>query len=121
MRHTLIPSPATHGTWAYSAGSGPATCLRATRAARTLNLDLFAVDARRVRAHLRDAETALTAGDIVGATDHDRAALRLAQEELLDGDVPPALAGLAAELEIALQRASERTTEEEEKELVAAG
>jgi AAA domain-containing protein len=86
-----------------------------------LNLDLFAIDARRVRAHLRDADTAWSAGDIVSATDHDRAALRLAKEDLLDGDVPPALHGLATELEVALNRASERTTEEEDKQLTAAG
>ncbi len=54
-----------------------------------LNLDLFAIDARRVRAHLRDAETAWARGDARTAMEHDRAALRLAREELLDGDIPP--------------------------------
>ena len=87
-----------------------------------LNLDLFAIDARRVRAHLRDAETAWSAGDVLTAMEHDRAALRLSREELLDGDVPPALAGVAAELNAGLTRASSRTTdtdEEERRHLVA--
>lgn len=77
-----------------------------------LNLDLFAIDARRVRAHLRDAETAWAAADASIAIEHDRAALRLAREELLDGDVPPALAGVAAELDASLTRASARAAEE---------
>ena len=89
-----------------------------------LNLDLFVIDARRVRAHLRDAETAWTAGDVITALDHDRAALRLAGEELLDGDVPPALAGVAAELQANLSRAAARASDEEEAitpRLVAVG
>lgn len=81
-----------------------------------LNLDLFTIDARRVRAHLRDAETAWSAGDVTTAIEHDRAALRLAREELLDGDVPAALAGVASELDTALTRASSRTDDGEETE-----
>ncbi|MDB5072986.1 MAG: regulatory protein LuxR [Candidatus Eremiobacteraeota bacterium] len=86
-----------------------------------LNLDLFAIDARRVRAHLRDAETAWASGDVTIAVEHDRAALRLGREELLDGDVPAALAGVALEIDAALSRASTRTAEEadESRRLVA--
>jgi hypothetical protein len=79
-----------------------------------LNLDLFAIDARRARAHLRDAETAWSAGDVTTATEHDRAALRLAREELLDGDIPAALAGVASELDTSLTRASSRTSDDNE-------
>jgi hypothetical protein len=82
-----------------------------------LNLDLFVIDARRVRAHLRDAETAWAAGDAVTAVEHDRAALKLSREELLDGDLPIALSGLAAELDAGLRRAAGRSADE--KELVA--
>jgi hypothetical protein len=74
-----------------------------------LNLDLFAVDARRVRAHLRDAEAAWANGDVNTGMEHDRAALKLSREELLDGDVPAALGGVAAELDQGLTRASSRT------------
>jgi len=84
-----------------------------------LNLDLFAIDARRVRAHLRDAETAWSGGDVTTALEHDQAALRLAREELLDGDVPAALAGVASELDASLMRASGRASEEDESRLVA--
>ncbi len=83
-----------------------------------LNLDLFAIDARRVRAHLRDAEAAWNSGDVTGAVEHDRAALRLAREALLEGDLPPALAGVAAELDANLTRAAARATEED-RDLVA--
>ena len=79
-----------------------------------LNLELFAIDARRVRSHLRDAEHAWTAGDMVGALDHDRAALRLAGQPLLEGDVPPALSGIADELNDGLARAAARVSDEHE-------
>ncbi|HEY0613565.1 MAG TPA: hypothetical protein VGC96_02945 [Candidatus Elarobacter sp.] len=75
-----------------------------------LNLDLFAVDARRVGAHLRDAETAWSAGDVTAGMEHDRAALKLSRDELLDGDVPAALAVIASELGEALTRAAARTS-----------
>jgi two-component SAPR family response regulator len=81
-----------------------------------LNLDLFAIDARRVRAHLRDAEHAWASGDIITALEHDRAALRLAKDELLDGDIPPPLAGVSAELQANLTRAAGRASDEEEAE-----
>jgi hypothetical protein len=81
-----------------------------------LNLDLFAIDARRVRAHLRDADHAWSSGDVITALEHDRAALRLAKDELLDGDVPPPLAGVSAELQANLTRAAARATDEEETE-----
>ncbi len=81
-----------------------------------LNLDLFAIDARRVRAHLRDAEHAWSSGDVITALEHDRAALRLAKDELLDGDIPPPLAGVSAELQANLTRAAARATDEEEAE-----
>jgi len=81
-----------------------------------LNLDLFAIDARRVRAHLRDAEQAWASGDIITALEHDRAALRLAKDDLLDGDIPPPLAGVGAELQASLTRAAARAGDEEEAE-----
>jgi hypothetical protein len=81
-----------------------------------LNLDLFAIDARRVRAHLRDAETAWSSGDVITALEHDRAALRLAKQELLDGDIPTPLAGVAAEMQASLTRAAARASDEEEAE-----
>lgn len=76
-----------------------------------LNLELFAIDARRVRSHLRDAEHAWAAGDVAGALDHDRAALRLAGQPLLEGDVPPALSGIADELNDGLARAAARVSD----------
>ena len=79
-----------------------------------LNLDLFVIDARRVRAHLRDAEAAWNAGDVVTAMEHDRAALRLSREELLDGDLPPAIAGIAEEMDTGLRKAAGRSAEEHE-------
>ncbi len=79
-----------------------------------LNLELFAIDARRVRSHLRDAEHAWASGDVVGALEHDRAALRLAGEPLLEGDVPPALSGIAEELGAGLTRAAARVSDEPE-------
>ncbi|HEX3462896.1 MAG TPA: hypothetical protein VHS78_02415, partial [Candidatus Elarobacter sp.] len=88
-----------------------------------LNLDLFAVDARRVRAHLRDAEEAWASGDVTAAMEHDRAALKLSRDELLDGDVPAALAGVASEFDESLTRASARTKadadDDERRHLVA--
>ena len=50
------------------------------------------------------------------ALEHDRAALRLAKDELLDGDIPPPLAGVSAELQANLTRAAARATDEEESE-----
>ena len=82
-----------------------------------LNLDLFAIDARRVRAHLRDADQAWTAGDVAAALEHDRAALRLAQEPLLEGDVPTPLVGVLDELEVGLRHAAARARDE--RELIA--
>src|SRR5581483_6158155 len=76
--------------------------------------------AARVLAHLRDAEAAWSAGDVPAAVEHDRAALRLAREPLLEGDLPAALAGVASELDANLTRAAARTTTEE-RELVAVG
>lgn len=79
-----------------------------------LNLDLFAIDARRVRAHLRDAEGAWASGDVVTAMEHDRAALRLASETLLEGDLPAALGGVAEDLGGGLARAAARTSDDTE-------
>lgn len=86
-----------------------------------LNLDLFTIDARRVRAHLRDAEHAWSRGDLLTALEHDRAALRLAQEPLLEGDVPASLEGVAAEISSGLERAADRATDEPATTLIAAG
>ncbi len=77
-----------------------------------LNLDLFVIDARRARAHLRDAEAAWESGDVSTATEHDRAALKLAKEELLDGDIPAAMHAMSVELNHALSRASARSSED---------
>jgi hypothetical protein len=85
-----------------------------------LNLDLFTIDARRTRAHLRDAETAWANGDPATALEHDRAALRLADGDLLEGDVPVALSGVASELHAGLARAQSRNAEGE-RTLVAVG
>jgi DNA-binding SARP family transcriptional activator len=85
-----------------------------------LNLDLFAVDARRARAHLRDAEVAWADGDPATALQHDRAALQLASGDLLEGDVPVALSGVASELHSSLARAESRSREGE-RTLVAVG
>ena len=73
-----------------------------------LNLDLFAIDAGRVRAHLRDAARAWSDGNIAAGAEHDRAALALASEPLLEGDVPHALQSVAADVAAALQRAASR-------------
>ena len=81
-----------------------------------LNLDLFAIDARRVRAHLRDAEASWSSGDVTAAMEHDRAALKLSRDELLDGDVPAALAGVASEFDESLTRAAARTAADPEDE-----
>ena len=78
-----------------------------------LNLDLFAIDARRVRAHLRDADQAWTAGDVATALEHDRAALRMAEEPFLEGDVPPPLEGVLEELELGLRHAAARAPRDE--------
>ena len=77
-----------------------------------LNLDLFVVDARRARAHLHDADAAWEAGDPGTAIEHDRAALKLAREELLDGDIPPALHDVSVQMNRDLARASARSSEE---------
>jgi hypothetical protein len=76
-----------------------------------LNLDLFAIDARRARAHLRDAETAWADNDPATALEHDRAAIQLANGDLLEGDVPLALSGVASELAASLARAQSRKAE----------
>jgi hypothetical protein len=90
-----------------------------------LNLDLFTIDVRRARAHLRDAETAWTAGDEHAGTEHDRAAMRLASMDLLEGDIPVCLMGAASELQTALNRAESRTPAEaqarNDRTLAAAG
>ncbi len=77
-----------------------------------LNLDLFVIDARRARAHLRDAEVAWEAGDVKTAVEHDRAALKLAKEELLDGDIPPALHQTCVDLNRDLARAAARSSDD---------
>ncbi len=63
-----------------------------------LNLDLFTVDARRVRAHLADSDDAANRDDHDAASDHAAAALRVVRGPFLDGDVFPALASYAEEL-----------------------
>ena len=63
-----------------------------------LNLDVFTVDARRVRAHVADADDAANRDDLDAAADHAAAALRIVRGAFLDGDVFPALAPYAEEL-----------------------
>ncbi|HEX3469287.1 MAG TPA: hypothetical protein VHT05_14500 [Candidatus Elarobacter sp.] len=73
-----------------------------------LNLSLFSIDARSVRAHLRDADAAWDAGAGAAGLELDRAALALAAGPFLGDDVPPALAGVAAELAAHLARGRAR-------------
>jgi two-component SAPR family response regulator len=73
-----------------------------------LNLALFAVDARSVRAHVRDADAAWAAGADAAGHDLDRAALAFAAGPFLNGDVPPALEGVGAELVAHLARCRSR-------------
>jgi hypothetical protein len=63
-----------------------------------LNLELFAVDARRARAHIADSDDAASRGDDGAASDHAAAALRIVRGPFLDGDVFPALSSFAGEL-----------------------
>jgi hypothetical protein len=69
-----------------------------------LNLDLFTVDARRVRAHIADADDAASRGDVAAAAEHAAAALRIVRGPFLDGDVFCALAAFADELADGLGR-----------------
>jgi hypothetical protein len=69
-----------------------------------LNLDLFAVDARRVRAHVADADDAWNRDDADAAAEHAAAALRIVRGPFLDGDVFGALAPFAEELADGLAR-----------------
>jgi hypothetical protein len=73
-----------------------------------LNLALFSVDARSVRAHVRDADAAWAAGAEAVGHELDRAALALAAGPFLNGDVPPALEGVGAELVAHLARCGSR-------------
>ncbi len=73
-----------------------------------LNLALFSVDARRVRALVRDADGAWAGGDEVAGHEFDRAALALAAGPFLNDDVPPALEGVGAELVAHLARCRSR-------------
>lgn len=69
-----------------------------------LNLDLFTVDARRVRAHIADADDAWSRDDADAAAEHAAAALRIVRGPFLDGDVFFALAPFADELADGLGR-----------------
>jgi hypothetical protein len=69
-----------------------------------LNLDLFTVDARRVRAHIADADDAANRDDAAAAAEHAAAALRIVHGPFLDGDVFCALAPFADELADGLGR-----------------
>jgi hypothetical protein len=63
-----------------------------------LNLELFAVDARRVRAHVADSDDATKRDEHEAAADHAAAALRIVRGPFLDGDVFAALSSFAEEL-----------------------
>jgi hypothetical protein len=69
-----------------------------------LNLDLFTVDARRVRAHAADSDDASARDDADAAAEHAAAALRIVRGPFLDGDVFFALAPFAEELADGLAR-----------------
>jgi hypothetical protein len=69
-----------------------------------LNLGLFAVDARRVRAHIADADDAWSRDDADAAAEHAAAALRIVRGPFLDGDVFCALSPFADELADGLAR-----------------
>jgi hypothetical protein len=73
-----------------------------------LNLSLFSVDGRNVREHVRDADAAWAAGADAAGYELDRAALALAAGAFLNGDVPPALEGVGAELVAHLARCRSR-------------
>lgn len=74
-----------------------------------LNLALFSIDARTVRAHVRDADAAWAAGADGVGQELDLAALALAIGPFLNGDVPPALEGVGAELVAHLARCRSRS------------
>jgi DNA-binding SARP family transcriptional activator len=69
-----------------------------------LNLELFTVDARRVRAHIADADDAWERDDADAAGEHAAAALRIVRGPFLDGDVFAALSAFADELADGLGR-----------------
>jgi DNA-binding SARP family transcriptional activator len=69
-----------------------------------LNLELFTVDARRVRAHIADADDAWSRDDTAAAAEHAAAALRMVRGPFLDGDVFFALQPFADELADGLAR-----------------
>jgi hypothetical protein len=74
-----------------------------------LNLDLFTVDARRVRAHVADSDDAWGRAELDAAADHAAAALRIVRGPFLDGDVFAALSPFAEELADALGRMEGRS------------
>jgi hypothetical protein len=69
-----------------------------------LNLDLFTVDARRVRAHIADSDDACSRDDADAAAEHAAAALRIVRGPFLDGDVFCALSPFGDELADGLAR-----------------
>ena len=71
-----------------------------------LNLDLFTIDARRVRAHVTDADAAWLRADAEVAREHAEAVGRLTRLAFLNDDVPPALAGTAESLRDGVTRAA---------------
>jgi hypothetical protein len=73
-----------------------------------LNLDLFTVDARRVRAHVADSDDACSRADDDAAREHAAAALRIVRGPFLDGDVFAAVSPFADELADGLCRVEGR-------------
>ncbi len=73
-----------------------------------LNLDLFTIDARRALAHVADSDDAAASGDLGAAAEHAAAAVDLARGPFLCGEIHPALASVAAQLETGLARARAR-------------
>jgi hypothetical protein len=69
-----------------------------------LNLDVFSIDARRVRAHIADSDDASARDDADAAAEHAAAALRIVRGPFLDGDVFSALSQFADELADGLAR-----------------
>ena len=73
-----------------------------------LNLDLFAIDVRRIHAHIEDSDAAWERGDVEAAIDHARAALLSSGEVVIDENIPAPLRPAAERFAWDLARARER-------------
>lgn len=78
-----------------------------------LNLELFTIDARRALAHVADSDDAAARDERGVAAEHAAAALGLARGAFLCGDVHPALASVAAQLDTGFARMRTRAADPE--------